>query len=300
MSTVLRMEGSGKVVDLYPWLSAKARGVEALAGILGFGLPGVNNQWFDGAGGGSTWRGSRVRRREVKLPLVVYADDRAQLNQEISDLAILLDPFVPSPESDRGAARLFFGMPDDSEWYTDVVRDSGGDWARKVDSNDRTRFKTVLNLEAPDPFWTRVEPEMFETVQQGGEGGRPTLLPKFARLRVSSAGVFGTQLVNNFGDTYAWPIFTIEGPATGVILIGPNGEELIWDGELESGETLVVDMRANTVTDGTGANRYDGLAPAPRFWSLAPGSSEITMQANEISNDSRIHAQWWPRRWAVV
>lgn len=293
----LRLASNGVSIDLYSWLTAKAKGMEALAGIVGFGLPSVENFWFDGAGSGSTWRGSRVGRRVMSLPLKVYAANRSDLSALLSDLSIMLDPFIVHAGVDRGSARLFFGGPDDNEWFVDVVRSGGGDWSRKVDSDDRTYFKTTLGLEAGDAFWTRNKPEEFKVRQE--PSGNP-LLPRIARLRVGSTATTGVREVTNVGDTWAWPVITVKGPTTGFVLTGPNGEKLEWNGVLSSADTLTIDMRANTVEDQTGANRYGGLSPAPRFWYIAPGTSEVQIEIDEMTTDSLLTAQWWPRRWAVV
>jgi hypothetical protein len=292
----LRLVGGGRDVDLYPWLGAKAKGTEALAGIVGFGLPSVENFRFDGAGSGTTYRGSREGRRAINLPLKVYATNRTELSALLSDLAVVLDP-LRAQTVVNGVAQLFFGGPDGNEWYVNVVRSGGGDWSRKVDSDDRTFFKTTLQLEAGDAFWTRNLPEDF-TVKQEASGN--PLLPRFAKLRVGSAATVGAREVSNVGDTFAWPVFRIRGPLTGIVLTGPNGEILQWDGTLDMDETLVIDMKANTVEDLDGVNRYNGLAPAPRFWSIAPGLSEVSVQLDDITADSLAVAQWWPRRWAVV
>jgi hypothetical protein len=188
-------------------------------------------------------------------------------------------------------------MPDDYEWYVDVARESGGDWSRKVDSDDRTYFTTKLRLEAGDAFWTRTEPEDFTVKRPPAVN---TLLPRIAKLRVSSATAFGTREVTNIGDTFAWPIITVKGPTDHIIMIGPQGEEIEWSGSLLTGQTLTFNMRDNTVEDQTGANRYDGLAAAPRFWSIAPGTSEVQVGADNSTIDTEIYAQWRPRRWAVA
>lgn len=302
MSDTLRLVGGGKEVDLYPWLTAKTKGMEALAGILGFGLPGVENFWFDGAGGGSTYRGSRVGRRSINLPLKVYAQNRSDLSALLSDLSVVLDP-IRSQTVDNGVAQLFFGGPDDNEWFVNVVRAGGGDWARKVDSDDRTYFKTTLTLEAGDAFWTRNKPEQFTVKQE--PSGNP-LLPRIAKLRVGSAAVQGTREVTNVGDTWAWSVVTIKGPTTGVTLIGPNGETLAWDATLDTygplldTDTMTIDMRKNTIEDQLGRNRYAGLLPAPRFWYISPGTSEVNVIIEDMTAASLLIAQWWPRRWAVI
>lgn len=297
MSDSLRLVGGGVDIDLYPWLHKKAKGTEALAGIVGFGLPQVENFWFDGAGSGSSYRGSRVGRRVINIPFKVFAANRKELTAQLSELSIALDPIRGGNTVDNGVAQLFFGMADDEEWFVNVVRSGGGEWARKVDSDDRTYFKTTIQLEAGDAFWTRNKPEQFEVKQT--PSGNP-LLPRIAKLRVGSAATTGKREVINIGDTYAWPVITVEGPTTGIRMTGPNGEVLQWDGTLTSAETLTIDMRNNTVEDQEGTNRYDGLAAAPRFWSIAPGTSEVNIQLDDITADSIMTAQYWPRRWAVV
>ena len=296
MVNTLRLEGNGKSIDLYPWLSAKAKGHEALAGIVGFGLPGITNHWFDGAGSGSTWRGARAERRTIRIPLKVYAENRQVLNELLSDLSVAFDPFTGAT-FDRGPARMSFGMPDGYEWYLDVARVGGGDWSRKKDSDDRTYFKTDLELEAGDPFWTRNQPEQFTVEYQ--PSGTP-LLPRIAKLRVASTAITGERDVENVGDTWAWPVLTLNGPTTGIKLTGPKGEILQWDGTLGSSDTLTIDMRANTIEDQTGANRYGALAPAPQFWYIAPGTSEVEILIEDMAPGTKLVAQWWPRRWAVV
>lgn len=298
----LRITGSGIEVDLYPWLTAKAKGIEALAGIVGFGLPQVENQWFDGAAG-SSYRGSRVGRRVINLPMKVYAESRLELWNLLSDLSKVLDPFVTNSTTGTPEARLFFGGPDEAEWWVDVVRAGGGEWARKVDSDDRTYFKTVLQLEAGDAFWTRNDPEKFELKQT--PSGNP-LLPRIAKLRVGSAAVSGTRQVTNVGDTFAWADIVVQGPATRIQLIGPNGEVLDWKGTLDTygslGATdkLTINTRENILEDQLGRNRYGGLETAPRFWSIAPGTSTVSVIVDGMTSVSVLVAQWSPRRWAVV
>jgi hypothetical protein len=292
MSDILRLNGGGQEIDLYSWLTPRTRagGVEALAGIEGFGVAGVSPRWATGAGAGSRWRGSRVERREVKIPLWVYADDRVALSTLVSALSTATDP-------SRGMTRLSFGLPDDDEWWIDVVRDGDIDWKRKVDSDDRTYFKSQLNAEAGDPFWTRNRPEFFEVTRGDNDEG---LLPELAKLRVGSGAAFGTREVYNVGDTDAWPVWTIKGPTTQVTLVGDGGETLVWNGPLLAGETLTIDSRSATVVDQAGENRYSGLDPAPRFWSIRPGRSTVTVEASLGEATTSVYCQWWPRRWGVV
>lgn len=291
MTKSLRLVGgNGTTIDLYPFLSASDRGSEALAGITGFGLMEQNNQWFQGAGNGKKWRNATIGSREIAIPLHTFGADATQLTTLLDTLAVAVDPTF-------GQSRLFFGLADGNEWWIDVVRKGKFDWARKVDSDDRTYFNATITLEAGDPFWTRSVPSSFE-VRQVVVG--QTLLPKFAELRVTSGAAFGVKQVENAGNTISWPTVQVNGPVTHVQLLGANGESLVWDGTLAYGETLYIDMRNSTVIDNYGANRYDGLATAPRFWSIAPGVSNVTVYSTGVNENSFVYMQWFPRRQAVI
>jgi len=289
----LRLEGGGKSIDLYSWLLPSVpgqSGAEALAGILGFGMAPVSPRWFEGAGAGATWRGSRTLTRPIDLPMYVYAKDRKELTTELSDLVVALDP-------ELGQTRLYFGMADGDEWWVDVVREGGGDWRRKVDSNDQTYFKTTLSLRSGDPFWTRNRPEIFEVKREATDRG---LMPQLAMLQVSSGAAFGVLQVENVGDAKAWPSWTIKGPTTKITLIGANGETLIWNDVLLDGQTLFIDARNSRVYDNLGANRYGGLGTSPKFWSIRPGKTNVRVEALNSENLTSIFCQWFPRKQAVV
>lgn len=289
----LRISGGDRDINLYPWLNSpetKRMGIEALAGIVGFGLPSVTTRWFEGAGAGSNWRGSKVNPRIISIPLHVSAETREELQDRVSDLAVALDP-------DLGQSRLSFELADGDIWWLDVVREGGGDWSRKVDSDDNTYFKTTIQLKAGDPFWTRIRPEYFEVRRTGDEAG---LLPELAKLQVGSGAAFGVQEVENVGDTRAWPFWTITGPTNRITLIGADGERLVWDDTLAVGDTLFIDARAGTIVDQNGDNRYGALDPAPRFWSIRPKKSVVTVEALNIEDSTSIYCQWWPRRQAAV
>lgn len=277
----LTLSKGALTVDLYSWLHTPGQErFEALAGIEGFGLPDVDLHWFEGAGDGSVYRGSRVKRRIIDLPLAITAPNRSQLNQRLSTLATIINPKT-------GPARLAFGLPDGDSWFIDVVRSGGGDWSRRSKQSDnRTRIITSLTLEAGDPYWTRVRPEYLRIAQD--ESGRG-LLPYLARLELSRGGAFGIQEVNNIGDADAAPFWRLTGPFSKVTLIGPNGEQLVWEGALSEGgdidsdNGLYISVAEGRVYDFFGENRYDGLHSSPHFWTIAPGQSQVTIEMTGTS-----------------
>jgi hypothetical protein len=284
--------GNGLAIDLYPWLHGSDEGIEALEGITGFGLPGVTNRWFEGAGDGATWRGSRTLPREIDLPFTAQAGDRAGLLAMMSNLARILDP-------SNGAARLDYALPDGDLWFANVVREGGGDWKRgaRKDSDKDKFVNSYITLKAGDSFWTRTRPEQFDVRQDTSGRG---LMPYLAKLEVSSSGAFGSRDVVNIGDAPAWPIWKLTGPFLTLAFTGPKGEALTWSGNIAAGNGLTIDAKNGTVIDYNGVNRYDGLGPAPKFWTIAPGESVVSVIATGTSSTTLIKCTWQPRRWLVV
>jgi hypothetical protein len=75
---------------------------------------------------------------------------------------------------------------------------------------------------------------------------------------------------------------------------------LKWDGVVTVGHTIYIDTFNNTVTDETGANRYDGLADNPEFWEIDPGTSNVSVTMSSVDENSAVICEWRPRRWLVV
>jgi hypothetical protein len=277
-------------LSLYAWSERDPEGMEALAGITGFGLPDAFVRWFEGAGDGGTYQGTRIGTRPISVPFTAEAPDRSGLLEKLSQLAVILDP-------EYAPARLHFALPGGEIWFVDVVRESGGDVVRSIESDNRTWFNSILGLRAGDPYWTRAEPEQF-SVRQDVAG--ISWLPNMAEMRLATSQAFGAREMENKGDTSAYPIWRLDGPFTQVILNGPKGETLKWDGTISAGQFLVINTFDATVVDQTGANRYTGLDDNPDFWLVPPGVSSVYVQMSNTSATSAIVAEWQPRRWAVI
>ena len=281
------------IVDLYSWSHGSFNhGYEALEGTEGFGLPPVLNRYFEGAGDGAIYRGSRVLPRVLLVPLVAHESNRAGLDLLLSRLAVILAPDRSTPST------LRYTGPDTHVWYLEVVREDGGDYIRKTLESDRkTYFKTHLGLKAGDPYWTREDAESF-TLQQDASGRG--LLPYLAKLEVSSGKVFGTLTPENTGDAPAWPMWTIGGPITSLTLTGPKGEVLSWSGSITVGQKLIIDTKRGTIVDQAGVNRYNELGPAPQFWSIPADEAPISISTGGTTGTTYITAEWKPRKWSMI
>lgn len=293
VSDVLTFElvGPAGAVVFHGRVLGGSPGVTALAGFAGTGLAPRTAQWFEGAGDGATWRGSRTGPRTLVMPIDIIGPDRTALLEQMGLIALLLDQNATPP-------RLRLIEPSGDIWVTQVVLIAGlDDWTWGRETDGRTRVRTSLTLMSGDPHWTRETASDFEVVVSNAGRG---LLPKLSQLRLTSSQAMGSRTVESPGDTRAYPVWQITGPGANPTLVGAAGEVLRWEGTLAAGEVLTIDTQRNTVTDQSGANRYDRLAPAPRFWSIRPGISTVSVTMDGATSASRITCAWRPRRQVMI
>lgn len=231
-------------------------GVQVQPSVMGLGLPPKQIQWLEGAGDGAKARGRRTLSRTIDMRVYILGTSHADLVSWCARLARML----------AGPAVLTFYDNDNVAWQLNVEHVGGGDWTYGVDTNGGKDLDTVITLKAGDPFWTRSTSE-----GQGlGNGGAITL--------------------NNSGDAKAYPIWTATNASRVFARLG--GDQFDWQGPRLG--TVVIDSRNGTVR-GDGANRYDGLAAGPRFFTLPPGQSTVTVVC-----DGLLSVTWYPRKWMVI
>ncbi|MEU4155692.1 phage tail family protein [Actinoplanes sp. NPDC026670] len=265
-------------------------GAQALAGATGLGLPEVSAQWIEGAGDGAVYRGSRLRSRDIDLPIYLAAKDRPRLQELLARLEKML-------ASGEFAMRWY--EDDGTYWSTNVAWQAGGGWTYGLDTTGETDLATVVTLRAGSPYWT-YSVSATEVVRNSGSG-RGLLNGSLTRMRLSASQAIGTMTLNNDRATApSYPVWTVQGPGSNFIARSPSGQQLRWTGTLATGERLILDARKGTAVDGTGANRYSQLAPAPKFWPVLPGTTTATASLEGTTTASSISCTWQPRRRAVI
>ncbi|MEU7905893.1 hypothetical protein [Actinoplanes sp. NPDC049118] len=237
-------------------------GAQATAGATGLGFPEVSAQWIEGAGDGATYRGSRLRSRNIDLPLHLVAADRPRLQELVARLEMMLA---------SGECTLRWVQDDGTYWSTSVAWQGGGGWRYGTDTTGERDLSTVITLRAGSPYWT-YSVSSSEKIQNSSSG-RGLLNGPLTRMRVAASQAIGEIRLTNPGTAPAYPVWTVQGPGTNFVARSPSGATLRWAGTLTADEKLIIDCRTATVTDGTGANRYGQLAPAPKFWPVPPGTS---------------------------
>ncbi|MFE7463108.1 phage tail family protein [Streptomyces sp. NPDC057499] len=267
-------------------IADKGLGFQAKTGATGFGLPPVAVQWLEGAGDGAVYRRKRVQPRDIDIALEILARGRDDLQVRLSRLALAV--------ADR--CTLTLQNSDGTRWSTIVYRTGGGEFTYGVETTGEREFETILSFRAPDPYWTS---SVTQTRRITGASSK-AFLSSLAKLNVAPSQAIGEILLDNSGDAEAYPVWQVHGPGRTFTATSPSGERLRWNGKLAAGETLTIDTKKGTVVDQSGANRYNELAAAPRFWTVKPGLSTAEASLLDITKDSSIVCSWQPRKWMVV
>lgn len=284
----LQLESATDILDL-DGVYRNGVGVQARSGVTGLGLPPKSIQWLEGAGDGAIARHRRVLPRDIDIPLYITGGSRDALKSWMSRLSRVL----------ASSATLRVIEPDKSEWTTAVEHVGGGSFVYGVDTIGDDDLFTVITLRAGDPYFTSATPRQKSIESRNAQRG--LLVGGLTKLGVATSQLIGTIDLDNDGDATAYPVWQVYGPGDHFVIQSPRGETLQWTGTLTAGQSLTVNTRAGTIVNGTGANEYAKLAPAPRFWAIPPGKTTcVASLQNGVPGQSRIVCSWQPRKWMVV
>lgn len=253
---ILMLENDSTSINLNDLLEGTDEGMQALAGLTGFGLPPVDVQWTEGAGDGARGRGVRVLSRTIDLPLYLAATERAGLKAQMDKLSLVL----------AGRCTLRLIEPDGTQWTVSAWRTGGGDYVYGEDTNGNVDLLLVVTITTESPYWSRTVDATTPVV-------------------VQVAGVYETMPIDvevtNPGTVKRYINVTLTGPGQNYAITDPTGRTLTWNGVLYNDETLTINGDEGTVTDGAGLNRYAELAAAPQFPIAPPGISIMQVSMEE-------------------
>ena len=287
----LQLEGQHGILSLNG-IAETGRGVQAVSGLTGLGLPPLQTQWSEGAGNGATYRGTRVRPRDIDIPLHVLGADREHLKDLISEFA----------KTVTGGCRLRFVEDDSTSWYTDVHLVGGGGFVYGKDTIGARELNTVITFRAGDPFWTSSEAQQVVIAQSVGAVN--PLTTHWVNLPLASSQTLGDVTMVNDGDAPSYPYWVVRGPGD-FTATSPTGQVFKYATVLGATHTLHVDTKNASVlvyTDGnpTPAEGYGNLDPAPKFWTIPPGTIIANVAMASSTSASTITVSWSPRKWVVI
>lgn len=283
MDSSVRLTGQGLTVTL----TDSPEQLHRRPGGSGWGMAPVVNSWFEGAGDGDRYRGSRRTRRELVIPVDAFGANRQEVEDNIRKLvAIVREPFQVHIDRTSGES-----------YYIGAVYDSGLEGVYTTDPEHWNQLNIVLKC--PDPYWTSEALQSFLIA--------PTAAPfpfvqRLAALPVASSAAFGQVTIENTGDVESQPTWTIHGPGANLTL-NIAGRGLVLNRTLTAANTITIkfDGIGWTIVDELGANQYPLLAssPVPIFPVIPPGNSIATVSMTGTDPSSFIRAVYPERREVV-
>lgn len=236
--------------------------------------------------GGGVARPAAIQPREIELPIHASA-------ASLGALELLLDNvrawFDTGDERRRAPGYLRVTRPSDDEVRRIACYYVGG-LEGEADAESAFDVDLVVSLIAPDPAWTAAD-EIEATYTQ--------------------ADILAQQAILNLGDFDAYPIWTITGPASTIVLSNQTtNKAMVFTANgglsLTTGEELTIDTRPPSlrstlaVVDGDGTPHSNKLAAQSALWHFVPGQNNFTVSAVGTSADTRFNLRWLPRYRGVL
>lgn len=137
----------------------------------------------------------------------------------------------------------------------------------------------TVEMVATDPLiYANTESEGSATLPTSGGG---MTFPETPPITFGTVSTGGTITAVNNGSFDTDPTFRIDGPATDPRIESLTAGKIIAVNiTLATGEYLLIDTKSRTVLLGGTTSRYSFLDSTSRWFSLAPGSNEITFRAS--------------------
>lgn len=257
-------------------------------GVQGFGIPATSVRIEDSAGNGGTWRNTKRGVRYIDLPIVVFGDDRHDVEGKLRRLARLL-------QDTNGATRIVATYTNGEQVYLEAHY-VGGAETQFGDDATATYCRWVIQMQAPQPFWQTSVEDTFSinTATSTGRG----LLPQLTRLKLTSNTVYGVVSVNNQGDVEVQPRWVISGPVSG-LTITDGTNSFGFTETIPDGEVWTVDTSTGKVYNNLGANKYGSLASAPKLFPLKTGITNVQVNGTDPNVRTSIKC-YYPTRYEVI
>jgi hypothetical protein len=167
---------------------------------------------------------------------------------------------------------------------------AGGETVIDNNSAGQTFCRWVISLRAANPFWLSGVQEEFSIGK--GSTGRG-LLPQLTKLKLASNLTLGVVTVVNAGDVSAFPVWRITGPVDDLLI--SNGTQSFGFASVADGEVINVNTETGSVTDDANQNLYARLLPAPKLFSLPPGTTGISVLGINVNEDFNVQLTYSPR-----
>lgn len=232
-------------------------------------------------------RATRFGAREFTLPVWVKASTESELRTSLRALVKAMNP-----KRGNGKIRVTSPVGDQREIVC-RVSDGLGAVERLGDTSTDLAQQLALVFRAHDPYWQAVSDITDTYVAATAAKFFP-----FFPLRLSSSTVFADASPDNIGDVDAWPVWSITGPGSGIVLRNlTTGYSMTLSTSLGIGETLAIDTRpgVKTVARGDGTNLFTDLSTTSYLWPLAEGVNQVRAEMASATAASTVTLAFRPR-----
>lgn len=238
---------------------------------------------------GSRLREVRTLTREYELPLVIKGDDPMGLRAKIRELVGAFDPT-------RGAGKIRCTAHDGTLRELTCRYQSGLELEEKPGVRSPTFQKTILVLKAFDPYWYVQNP--LTNLWAFSGSGPATWFPLFP-LVLGASEVLAQPTVNNPGDVFTWPKWTITGPMTGVTLRNVTTEAaLTLTTTLTAGEAVRIDTSPgikSALRSPANLNVFSSLSALSELWPLERGNNVLSIEIAGAATGTEVTLEFTPR-----
>lgn len=269
---------------------------------------------------GSFVTSRRHRARDLVIPLTLAADDTDELEPTIAAFAKALDPVI-------GPVTILVTRSDGTQREITGYYTAGFDGI-SIAHCEGAEAKAVVAVRChEEPYWMDPAgdtvtvippPPVFssgttETNSTSTNTDSDTPVdgyvvgiafngdyPFSAVIPFSGeAGGVVITTVDNQGDVAAWPVFTIEGPASAVQATNiTTGEFWSWGAALDAGKVLTIDTRPGrraVTLDGT--SKFGVLEDGSTLWALRPGSQTVAFRFDGATDGVSSYQVAWTERY---
>lgn len=269
-----------------------------LEGVEGFGLPEFDYKTTEHPGGvGSVLQGTRVKEREIYLPLHIQGANQEEVMKHWAALQRLVRPGVggcvleitPEYKDSRRIPVLYkeglqgnFGSSYRKYWYT-----------------------FGLKLVALSPYWHGY-PEVFVWQTQTNSkpfisGGEQVKTHKFFPVILDASAVATGKRVMIYSDRPVSPVWSVHGPVTDLKIQDGNDNMLGFSGSIAPGDSLTIDtgnyglsyVRGGVIQP-SDDSLYARLGEGSEMFQLPPGGSSIRVSGSGMTANSRIELSYTP------
>ncbi|MBX6770887.1 MAG: phage tail family protein [Chloroflexi bacterium] len=266
-----------------------------LTGLDGIGMAPANRIIEQGPQQhGASDRGFRLQPRKIALSLLARGGSDSDWWQRRNSLLALLRP------SDTPLA-LRLTRSDGTVRQIDCYYSA--ELGLAVDPDLRASWQpVVVELLAPDPTW--YDPTGTTITYGIGGAGDQMTVPLAIPWHVGASSINTTRQVTYSGTWDAYPVITVIGPATNLVITNETlGDKLDFTGvSLGAGERRIIDCRygQKTVTDANGTNRIADLTADSNLATFRIGAhpnppggvNSIRVSAQNITAGTEIYLQF--------